>query len=84
MLRFNKTAVHPFQPTRHHAVFGRGFNIYTPIQVHLLPGQTVVVDFLLTITIPEGYRAEMKLKTSGKKLLLRSHPLSECPPTMIP
>ena len=77
MLSFHKTAVHPFQPTRHHAIFGHGFNLYMPMQVNLLPGQTVMVDFLVAVTIPEGYRAEMKIKTSGRKLLLRATPLSE-------
>jgi hypothetical protein len=74
MLTFSKTAVHPFMPMR---LPGSGYNVFTPHQIHLLAGQSVTVDFLVAVHLPAGYRADLKLKPTDRKLLLRSLPLCE-------
>lgn len=76
MLSFQKTAVHPFPPTRH-VLLGHGFNIFTPHEIHLLPGHKVVVDFLLTVQLPPHHRGLLRLKPSGRKLLFHAAPLCE-------
>lgn len=76
MLSFSRTALHPFAPTRHPATL-HSFNLYTPCQIHLLPGQRVTVDFLLTVDLPEGHRGEIRLKPLDRKLRLHAETLCE-------
>ena len=77
MLSFTKTAVHPFLPTRHAPALQGGYNVFMPHQIRLLPGQTVVVDFMLSVQLPEGYTGELRLKNTAKKIILHSTPLGE-------
>ena len=86
-LTFIKTAVHPFTPARHPPIHGSNFNLFNPNHLRLLPGQTVVVDFLLAVELPLGYHGEIKMKSKGEmraplaseKLRLHAAPLSKFP-----
>jgi hypothetical protein len=77
MLSFAKTAVHPFLPTRYDPVKQPGYSVFMPHQIRLLPGQTVVVDFLLSVQLPEGYCGELRIYNTGRKLHLHAAPLGE-------
>ena len=81
MLLFRKTAAHnPFLPARHgDETKSLGcFSLCFPTQIHLLPGQKTVVDFLLTVQLPEHVRGELRLASTTRPLLqLHAAPLGE-------
>jgi len=81
MLIFHKTAAHPFLPSRHDDTAPEGpgcFSLHFPYQLHLLPGNRTVVDFLLTVSLPPRHRAVLRLKDSPRDALrLHAPPLSE-------
>ena len=81
MLIFHKTAAHPFLPSRHDETAPEGpgcFSLHFPYQLHLLPGNRTVVDFLLTVSLPPRHRAVLRLKDSPRDALrLHAPPLSE-------
>lgn len=76
MLSFHKTALHQFTPSRHPDVGGQSFHLYTPHQIYLLPGRKTTVDFLLAVDLPQGYRGDLRLRSSEhRKLVVRAQPL---------
>ena len=77
MLTFLKTAKHQYQPGRHPVAgpysSGPGcFNLFNPCEIHLLPGQKAVVDFLLKVVLPPDCQGELRLKPTRAYLTLHA------------
>jgi hypothetical protein len=59
MLSFSRTAVHAFLPCQ--AQGDLQFSLYNPFEIHLLPGQSAIVDFLIAVQLPSGFQTDLQI-----------------------